>query len=309
MWSIPAVIGFRPAAQCSSATAHTIPSPADLFSRRTMAFAATLPASRTVRLSRRLLPSLPDLFFALLLLAWFGRPAVWQALLGDGDTGWHVRTGEILLATGRVPVQDPFSFSHAGEAWYAWEWLSDLIFAELHRWRGLEALAGFAAVVLCLWATGLFCWLLHRGTGAWIALGAALVAMNASSVHFLARPHLFSLLLLLPALWILDQDRRTPTARVWWLVPMAALWANLHAGFIGWLAILVMAVAASALERDRAGVRRYGLLAALSALATLANPYGWQLHRHILAFLNSPWILDHVQEFQSPNIRAEHMLG
>jgi hypothetical protein len=89
---------------------------------------------------------------------------------------------------------------------------------------------------------------------------------------------------------------------------LAALWANLHAGFAGWLAILAWLVIASALERRDAAVRRYGLLAALSAAATLANPYGWQLHRHILSYVNSPWILDHVEEFQSPRIRSENMM-
>jgi hypothetical protein len=207
-----------------------------------------------------------------------------------------------------VPAHDPFSFWRAGERWYAWEWLSDGIFAELHRWRGLEAVAALAAVAVCLWAALLLGWLLVRGAGAWISLGVTLAAVSASSIHFLARPHIFSLLLLGPALWTIDRDRRAPDGRLWWLVPLAALWANLHGGFAGWLAILAWLVAASALERDGAAVRRYGLLAGLSGLATLANPYGWQLHRHILSYLNSPWILDHVEEFQSPRIRSESML-
>ena len=154
----------------------------------------------------------------------------------------------------------------------------------------------------------LFCWLLRRGTGLWIATSVTLAAVSASSVHFLARPHLFSLLLLAPALWLLDEDRRAPTATLWWLVPLAAVWANLHGGFAGWLAILALLVVASACQREGRAVRRYGLLATLSALATLANPYGWNLHRHILSYLNSSWILDHVQEFQSPRIRAENTL-
>ena len=41
---------------------------------------------------------------------------------------------------------------------------------------------------------------------------------------------------------------------------------------------------------------------------SLLNPYGWQLHLHIARYLNSPWILDHVQEFQSPHIRSEGMI-
>src|ERR1017187_763855 len=265
---------------------HTIEIAADLNKEAPMATAASIPVPRVARFPMRLAPTLPDLFFAILLAAWFGQPAVWQGLLGDGDTGWHIRTGEILLGSGHVPARDPFSFWRAGERWYAWEWLSDAIFAEFHRWRGLEAVAALAVVVVCLWAAVLFAWLLDRGAGAWISLGVTLGAVSASSIHFLARPHLFSLLLLAPALWTIDRDRRAPDHRLWWLVPLAALWANLHAGFAGWLAILAWLVAASALERNGAAARRYGLLAALSTLATLANPYGWQLHRHILSYLN-----------------------
>jgi hypothetical protein len=273
-----------------------------------MTTAAPLSVLRVAQGRIRVAPTLPDLFLAILLAAWFGQAAVWQSLLGDGDTGWHIRTGELLLATGRVPMHDPFSFWKAGETWYAWEWLSDAIFAALHRWHGLEAVAALAVVVLCLWAAVLFAWLLERGAGAGISLAVTLAALSASSIHFLARPHIFSLLLLAPALWMIDRDRRGPDARLWLLVPVAALWANLHAGFAGWLAILAWLVAASALENNRAAVKRYGLLAVLSGLATLLNPFGWQLHRHIFTYLNSPWILDHVEEFQSPRIRSESTL-
>src|SRR5271157_4415437 len=176
-----------------------------------MATAASLPVPRVARFSMRLVPTLPDLFFPILLAAWFGRPAVWQGLLGDGDTGWHIRTGEILLQTGRVPAHDPFSFWRAGERWYAWEWLSDAIFAELHRRGGLEAVAALAAVAVCLWAALLLAWLLDRGAGAWISLGVTLAAVSASSIHFLARPHIFSLLLLGPALWTIDRGQRART--------------------------------------------------------------------------------------------------
>jgi len=273
-----------------------------------MATAASLPASRVTRLSLRFSPSLPDLFFAILLATIFGPSQNWQAVLADGDTGWHIRTGDYVLCTGHVPARDLFSFSRAGERWYAWEWLSDVVFAQLHRWQGLEAVAAFAAVAVCMSATVLLCWLLHRGSGLWISLAVTLAAVSASTVHYLARPHLFSLLFLPAALCLLDADLRLPTPAVWCLVPLAALWANLHAGFIAWLGILAVLVAASALGRRCAALRRYGWLAALSALATLANPYGWQLHRHIFSYVSSPWILDHVMEFQSPRIRTENML-
>jgi hypothetical protein len=39
----------------------------------------------------------------------------------------------------------------------------------------------------------------------------------------------------------------------------------------------------------------------LCAAATFANPYGWALHRHILSYLRNPFLMDHIEEFQSPN--------
>ena len=54
--------------------------------------------------------------------------------------------------------------------------------------------------------------------------------------------------------------------------------------------------------------RRYGLLTGACALATLANPYGWRLHQHLVRYLTSSWIRQVVEEFQSPRFRSESML-
>src|SRR5436853_5977999 len=114
-----------------------------------MAGEATLSWVR--RVGRALLvPSLADMFFVAVLVAGFARPGGWQSLLADGDTGWHVRTGELVLATGRAPVADSFSFSKPGERWFAWEWLSDVGFAAAWRFGGLRAVSAVAGLTLCL---------------------------------------------------------------------------------------------------------------------------------------------------------------
>src|SRR5580692_4704743 len=202
-----------------------------------MAAATSFPISLATGRTLRLAPTLPDLFCALLLIARFGQIDYWRALLGDGDTGWHIRTGEYILDHG-VPAHDLFSFSRPGQAWYAWEWLSDLIFGQIHRWWGLPGVAAVGVLLVCLPATLLFAWLLRRGARAWVALAMTLAATSAASVHYLARPHLFSLVLLVAGLWLLDEDRISPTPWLWTLIPMAGLWANLHGGFAAWLGIL-----------------------------------------------------------------------
>ena len=113
--------------------------------------------------SRLTRPSLVDAFFAILLLVVFARPVSWEALLADGDTGWHIRTGEWILSHAAVPATDLFSFSRAGEPWFAWEWLADVILAISYRCYGLPGVVGLAAVVLCLSGAVLMAWLLRRG--------------------------------------------------------------------------------------------------------------------------------------------------
>jgi hypothetical protein len=254
---------------------------------------------------RWLAPSLLDVFFVALLLGAFAHPRGVRSLLLDGDTGWHIRTGELVLETGHAPVADPFSFSRPQQEWFAWEWLSDVVFAGIWRWRGLAGVAALAGAVLALAATALLARILRLGCGLWTGLGATMAAVSASSIHFLARPHAFSILFYTLALWVLCEDRVHRRPLVWLLVPLTALWANLHAGFVAWLATLGLLVMLCAAERDWPRVRRYGCLAAWCTLGSLLNPYGWQLHLHVARYLNSSWILDNVQEFQSPHIRSE----
>ena len=247
---------------------------------------ATIPAAAHGNLFRRwLVPSLPDVFFVALLLATVAPPQGLRSFLSDGDTGWHIRTGELILQTGHVPVADPFSFSRPQQPWFAWEWLADVVFAQTWRWRGLAGVAALAGAVLALAATATLARILRRGCGLWVGLAATMAAVSASSIHYLARPHVFSILFYTLALWILAEDRDRRCRLVWLLVPLTALWVNLHAAFVAWLATLGLLVLFCAAQRDGSGVRRYGTLAALCSLASLLNPYGWQLHLHVVRYL------------------------
>ena len=57
-------------------------------------------------------------------------------MLGDGDTGWHIRVGQWILAHGQVPRQDMFSFTKPGAPFFAWEWLWDVLAANLYQHGG-----------------------------------------------------------------------------------------------------------------------------------------------------------------------------
>src|SRR5258708_38304593 len=74
----------------------------------------------TRRVPQLLVPSLSDCLFLAILLWVFAAGSGWSILLADGDTGWHIRTGEYILDTRSVPVHHLFSFSNAGQPWFAW---------------------------------------------------------------------------------------------------------------------------------------------------------------------------------------------
>lgn len=261
-----------------------------------------------------LVPSLSDCFF-IALVGWlfiFGASG-WKALLGDGDTGWHIRTGQYILAHHAVPTQDLFSFSRAGAPWFAWEWLTDVMYAGLFQIGGLKAIVLASGLMIGAFATVVLRYMLWRGVNAMIALFGTLLVTGASSMHFLARPHVFTLLLVPICLWVVEADRRARTRWLWALIPVTALWTNLHGGFVIFLACIGVLVAGSALEgwlgqASWSAVRRYGALLLGCSLASLINPYGVQLHIHIFEYLGADWIKNLVQEFQAPTFRSEGQL-
>jgi hypothetical protein len=297
------------------------------------------------RWARILIPSLSDLFF-LAILVWLflsGGAAGWQGLLADADVGWHIRTGDYILAHHAVPHQDLYSFSKPGAPWYAWEWLSDVIDGGLHQIAGLKGVVLASAVIIALFATTLVRRMVWRGVHLLVALAVALLGVGAASIHFLARPHIYTLLFLSISMWLIEADRegavedagaspgaRIPEeqsasvmrgyigrARIWWLVPLAVLWTNMHGGFLALIAVLGLTTVGLAVEtflETRAGrgdwrnVLRYAGLTGACAAATLINPYGWRLHQHVLEYLRSDWIRNVIQEFQSPSFRTENMM-
>jgi len=261
-----------------------------------------------------LLPSLTDLFF-LAAIAWmFMAPDIgWQALLRDGDTGYHIRTGDLILNTHHVPAADPFSFSKPGQPWFAHEWLAEVVFAALVRWAGLKALVLFVGALLALYNTILLRDSVRRGANSVLAIALVLAGSNAASIHFHARPHVFTLLLLTISAALIARDRERPTRWIWALVPLTAVWANLHGGFVILLALLGLVVAGSVVEMllgqpgARAMAVRYAGLLAGCAAASALNPRGIRLHLHIVELLQVAWYKTHISEYQSPAFHFEQM--
>jgi hypothetical protein len=265
-----------------------------------------------------LFPSLTDIFF-LCALAWMfmATDTGWQALLRDGDTGLHIRVGDLILEKHAVPTTDPFSFSKPGQTWFAHEWLTSVLYAVLVRTGGLKALVLFTGILLALYNTILLRQTINRGANSLLAIALVLSGTNAASIHFHTRPHVFTLLFLTISTALIAEDRRQPSKWIWLLAPLTALWANMHGGFVILFAVLGIVVLGSIAEMlldpsqadgKRKMAMRYATLGLGCGLASLLNPQGIMLHLHIIELLQTSWFKTHISEYQSPSFTSEAMM-
>jgi hypothetical protein len=260
----------------------------------------------------RAMPSLTDLAFLMPIVFLFARLDGAKMMLGDGDTGWHVRTGEWILANGRVPDRDIFSFTKAGEPWFAWEWLWDVVSGWLHQHWGMGAVVLGSIFVLSITFALLYRLVRRKCGNVLIAIAVTFLAVAGSSIHWLARPHLFTLLFTVIFYSILERVR-DGNPRLLFLLPILTVpWTNLHGGFFVGI-VLVGAYAAGELaaglvepleEVRRAAwtkAKRYLACAGACLLASFANPYFYHLHAHILRYITDPFHTQYVNEFWSLN--------
>jgi hypothetical protein len=271
------------------------------------------------------LPSAADLIFVGLLGVLALTPLSVK-LLGDAGIGWHIRTGQQILATHAIPRVDSFSSTMQGKPWFAWEWLYDVVVGEFDSRLGLNGVVWFTAMVIAAVFAWMFRLLIARGTNMLAALILTLLTISASMIHFLARPHVVSWGLTLAWFWVLDDgERRSGTVqrgyRRMWILPLLMLvWVNLHGGFVvGFVLLAIFWLGAAwewwttkdgaiekSLQRIAAArrVRTLTLVGLVSAATSLGNPYGWRLHAHIYSYLTNRFLMDHIEEFQSPNFHG-----
>ena len=257
------------------------------------------------------MPSFPASLALALLLLLLAQPWRTMMVASDGDPCMHWRVGEWMLEQGQIIRDDVFSHTRAGQRIISKEWLAEIIFALAGRAAGLYGLAVVAALVIAATFWLLFRQLLRAGSDLLVATLVMLLAVGASWTHWLARPHVFSFLLLV--LWngALRQYEVTGHARrlALTLVALMVCWVNLHGAFLAGFMVLGAYGFGALLERHW---KRLGVLigvAALCVVASFANPNGWRLLAHNLWFLRSEFLLNYLREYASPDFHSAEARG
>lgn len=255
------------------------------------------------------LPSIGDIFFisVFLYLAF----SAGKGLLADCDTGYHIRAGEFIIGTLSVPRQDIFSFITPAIPWTAHEWLSEVIMALLHKAYGLTGVVIFFSFIIAIAYSLLFKAIISDKVNILAAAFIMVFVIASSEIHWLARPHIFSLLLTVVWYIMLDQYQYKDRNYLYVALPLMLLWVNLHGGFITGILLMALYIAGNIFRyiTDRSGDRqrwrgKARFLAALTGgclLVALINPQGYQIFLFPFKLTSSKFIMDNVSEFISPN--------
>jgi hypothetical protein len=232
--------------------------------------------------------------------AWAGATAVMPAAaalitrMRAIDLAYHVRAGEVSLSTGEIVVNDPYSFTRAGEPWLNQQWGAQIVFASAHRifgWAGV-ALTYSAA----LGAGFTFLYRACRRAGSDVRTAAVLTILGflvgASSLG--ARPQALAVPLF-TSTWLLlaRRDRWT------WLAPLlAVVWANVHGSFV-----LAPVLTAFALGDDLVSRKPPGRSAAIviaTIAATAVTPFGPTVWSYVADVATNDTIRSTVAEWRPP---------
>jgi hypothetical protein len=236
-------------------------------------------------------------------------------LLGDGDTGYHIRAGEYMLDTFTLPLNDPYSFITPTLPWTVHEWLSEVIMAITHRLSGLSGVVILYAIILAATFYTVTRTLKAQKNNALSAAVATVLILAATMVHWLARPHLFSFLMIVLWMHILNSHEQRNQNRLWLLPLLMLFWVNLHGGYIVGFVLLCIYLAGNLAlvftdigEWHSGGMQRakhYGLSLVLCIGTALLNPFGWKTFLFPFKLIFDSYLMDHTLEFFSPNFHEQ----
>jgi hypothetical protein len=182
------------------------------------------------------------------------------------------------------------------------EWLAQLSLGAAHQSMGLSGVVLLIAILIAATFTLAYQEMMRRNVFRVLALFVAALAALTSSLHWLARPHIFTFLFV--AIWAYQLDN--PKRRLWFFPVIMLLWANTHGAFIAGFVIWGAHMAGWVWESmHRQSTKETGvelvIIGATSFAVTFFNPAGWRLWTTSVGYFGSQFLVNQTIEYQSPN--------
>ncbi|TMC49165.1 MAG: hypothetical protein E6J14_08810 [Chloroflexi bacterium] len=232
----------------------------------------------------------------------------------DPDVWWHLAIGRLITAHG-IPSLEPFSFLPAANPWGGQQWGYEVMLARLVGSGGpglamlVMGVLGSAALLVAALAAPRR---VHV-PAAWLAASMVICGLIAAQVMGV-RGQVITVLGTALVLLVVSRWREGFTSAVWALPPLFAVWANLHAGFVTGLAVLVLMATTVAVHRRTvagseaaARLRPLLLATAASAVLTLATPAGPHLYGYVAQTFGNPTLTQNITEWMPPDFHAWDM--
>ncbi|MEN8122914.1 MAG: hypothetical protein ABFS35_21420 [Bacteroidota bacterium] len=237
-----------------------------------------------------------------------------DAMLKDPGIGWHLISGHYIIDNKEFLNHDIFSFTRPGQEWTTYEWLFQCFAAGLEKIGGLPLLTAATALIYGSLPVLTYKRMIKEGSNIYIAVLLLFLTFFGLFGHCHARPHIFTYLFFILLLErIFSYEQRQITARSLFLfIPVMSLWSNLHGGFLAGIAVTGIAFLSysgrffyfrETDDKDRA--KTYFLFGIALFLASLVNPFGWNLHLSILHYLRLD-SLHMMAEYVSPNFNSPY---
>jgi len=224
----------------------------------------------------------------------------------DSDLGRHLTLGSYMLDERIIPTRDLLSHTRTGLSRPPYEWLSQLLFTLAYRLMGLDGVILLTSFIIATTFILVYKFADHRSGSPLSALIFVLIAVGASSIHWLPRPHILTFLLL--AIWIeqLDKLAKGGQVAIYRFPLIMLLWANLHGGFIfgilAWVAYFGGWLWETWYGNSNINLGKNLLIVGVSSLvATIITPDLWHNWDAVLNN-RSTFILNRTVETMRPNL-------
>jgi hypothetical protein len=227
--------------------------------------------------------------------------------LNDADFWWHLKTGEYIVRMHSIPKTDLFSFTNYGRPWVTHEWLSETIFYVIYSRLGVNAL-----IIIFASLTAAAFWIAFKRSVSHPLIGGFATFLGVWSVlpTIGVRPREFTLLLSSIYLALLSRYIYRHGRAIWWLVPLMALWVNLHGGFLIGFVLIGLTIAGifldawanrQTLKSTWSRTKTLGWVSIGCVLAGCLNPHGIWIYKFPFEIFLSPVQQQLVNDWLSPN--------
>jgi hypothetical protein len=219
------------------------------------------------------------------------------------DLWWHLGMGRRIVFGHTIATVDSFSFTRPGAPYFDQPWLAQILLFVVHRLGGLAVLLDFDFVSMLVAEALIVRSSLYRGARLVPALLIQFALAPVAARGWSVRPQALAVPLFACFVYILTRWREDPgkslgtesslrRGRVWPLVPLMVVWANLHGSFPLGIALVLLTLGAKAIDSQKdlgtIAWRPILLTAVGCILAPLLNPRGPALIGYVVSLIRNP---------------------